>query len=358
MAPHSILVVGGCGFVGYHIVKALMEDPAWSSIHVMSRNPTHNVIQEAIYHKGSITSIEDLKTVLDKVRPSLVIHTASPVAHGNVVSQRSFQDININGTRNLLEAAASSDHVKALIYTSPTEVMEGSSFEFVTENAPLRLHRSRANTYAESKAVADKMVLDANGKGDVRTLCLRPAAVYGERDSQTIPGTLQILQQGRHRIQIGSNTNLFDAVSATNLAQAHILAARSLLNPIEGGLKVDGEAFFITDGDPIPFWTFERKIWSAAGTEVASDEITVIPAWFMLNLASAMEWLYWVVSFGSRRPKTFRRQILIYTCFPMTYSIVKAKERLGYSPLGTRDEDIRKGVEWALRLQADVAPST
>jgi len=354
MSEKRVLVVGGCGFVGYHIVNAFIQDSTWSSVHVMSRNPSRNHVEGAQYHSGSLTSLEQLRSRLAEIQPSLVINTASPHGSGNASNGSHFEEINVKGTQNLLKASIASDHVRTLIYTSSVEVMEGLSHNFVTEDARMFTVASRGEYYAKTKAIADQAVLDANGMGGLRTLCLRLAVVYGDHDSQMIPGTLHALQEGRQRYQIGDNRNLFDAVSATNVARSHLLAAKALLRqPEDGSEKVDGEAFFITDGNPVPFWTLERQIWSAAGDRTALKEVTVIPAWLMLNLASAVEWLYWAFTMGLKRPKVLRRQVMAYTCYPRTYSIDKARERLGYKPVDDRDEQIRRGVECALRMQKD-----
>ena len=341
--------------MGYHIVSTFTQDSNWSSVHVMSRNPSRNQVEGAQYHSGSLTSFDQVQSLLAKIQPSLIIHTASPVS-GSSDNERYFHAVNVKGTQNLLKAAIASDHVKNFIYTSSVDVMEGSSHEFITEDARTFTLTSRADCYSKTKAIADQAVLDANGIGGLRTLCLRLTAVYGERDSQLIPGTINVLQEGRHRYQIGDNKSLMDWVSASNAAQSHLIAAEALLRRSEDGSEnVDGEAFFVTDGNPIPFWTFERLIWSAAGDRTTLEEVTIIPAWFMLNLASAVEWLYWAFTLGLKRPKVLKRQTMMYTCSPRTYSIEKARERLGYKPVDDRDEQIQRGVEWALRVKKEAA---
>ena len=339
--------------MGYHVVNAFVQDATWSSVHIMSRDPSRNQIEGAYYHSGSLTSVKQLQSLLAEVQPSLIIHTASPTASGDSRADL-FQEINVKGTFNLLKAAIASDHVKMLIYTSSVVVMEGSSHNFITEDAQMYTANSRAESYAKTKAVADQAVLDANGEGGLRTLCLRLTVVYGERDSQLIPGSLEALQKGQNRYQIGDNQSLFDYVSAPNVAQAHLLAAQALLRQSdEKTAKVDGEAFFITDGDPVPFWTFQRLVWYAAGDRLAPEEVKVVPGWLMLGLASAVEWLYWAFTLGLKRPKVLRRQNMIYTCYPRTYSIEKARERLGYKPIDERDEQIRKGLDWARSRQSE-----
>lgn len=52
---------------------------------------------------------------------------------------------------------------------------------------------------------------------------------------------------------------------------------------------------------------------------------------------------------GQKRPKLLRRFFIEYTCLQRTFSIEKARKRLGYTPVDDRDEMIRAGVEWELQ---------
>ena len=350
MADEGVLVIGGCGFVGFHVVNALLGERTWPSVHVMSRDPTRNQLAGAFYHVGDMTSAEQVRTLLDEIRPSIVIHTASPIATGNTGNWQYFYRTNVEGTKNVLDCAISSTYVKAFVYTSSVTVIEKSSFDFIDETAPIATSTSKLNYYSKSKALADQYVLDSNNKTGLRTICLRLPVVYGPRDNQMIPAAIQALRAGHQRRQIGDNTNLYDVCSVQNAATAHVLAAKALLldrdDPL---LKVDGEAFFITDGRPVPYWDFARMIWAAAGDKTPLNEIRVIPAWFMLCLASTVEWVYFVFTLGQRLPKLLRRSFIEFACLQRTFSIEKARKRLGYTPVDDRDGMIRAAVEWELQ---------
>jgi len=67
--------------------------------------------------------------------------------------------------------------------------------------------------------------------------------------------------------QIGGNVNLWDFTYVDNVAYAHVLAAENLVTPVEK-LKngsAAGEAFMITNGEPVYFWDFARGVWAAFG---------------------------------------------------------------------------------------------
>ncbi|KAM0802923.1 C-3 sterol dehydrogenase/C-4 decarboxylase family protein [Usnea florida] len=347
----SVLVVGGCGFLGYEIVATLVNEPN-CSVSVLSRNPGQPRVAGVSYHACDITDIDALRAIVLEIRPQTIIHTASPVYYEDEINNALLHQINVVGTQNLLDVSKTTESVRSFVYTSSSSVHAGSNFHFITEEAPVLDRSFKANEYAITKALADTMVLKANCQ-ELRTLCLRPPVIYGERDGQSIPGALAVLQDKKTNIQLGDNTNLYDSIYVGNAASAHVKAAKALLMDDRPGLKVDGEAFFVTDDSPIPFWDFQRKIWAAAGDKTPLDKVHVIPAWVGMALATVVEYLFWICTLDQvLPPKTLRRDVLRYTFTYRTFCIEKAKERLGYKPLIDTNEGIKRGVEWALQNQA------
>ena len=159
---------------------------------------------------------------------------------------------------------------------------------------------------------------------------------------------------GKAKAQIGNNTNLFDITYVGNAAEAHILAAKALLrDPLPtGDLKVDGEAFFITNGDPRPFWDVARMYATAAGCPVKKEEIKVVPVWLAFFMAGVMEWLYWIFTLGTKQPIMNRRG-LSYTIMQRTFSIEKARKRLGYEPKVSLEEGMKRGALWYNKTFSD-----
>lgn len=347
----SVLVVGGCGFLGYEIVSMFVNEPN-CSVFVLSRNPGQPRVAGVSYYACDITDIDSLRPLFLEIRPRIVLHTASPVFYADKVDNTLLHQINVVGTQNLLDVSKATQSVKAFVYTSSSSVHAGSEFHLIAEEAPLLDRSSKSNEYAITKALADTMVLRANCQ-ELRTLCLRPPVIYGERDGQSIPGALAVLRDKKTHIQLGDNTNFYDSIYVGNAASAHITAAKALL--VNGGpdLKVDGEAFFVTDDAPMPFWDFQRKIWAAAGDKTPLAKVYVIPSWAGMAMATMVEHLFWICTLGQKLPpKTMRRDVLRYAITNRTFCIEKAKGRLGYKPVFDTDEGVKRGVEWALRNQA------
>lgn len=201
------------------------------------------------------------------------------------------------------------------------------------------------------------MVLNANapipndGEGGLLTACMRLPIVYGERDLVSVPGCLGALEKNQTNVILGDGSNLWDFVSAENAARAHYLVAVALMkrsaNP--SALKVDGEAFNITDGQRQMFWDFPRMTWKAAGwrTPAKGTLIKLAPS-LLLAIAFCLELVYRLFTRGQKRPTTLSKQQVEYSCFEHTYRIEKAREMLGYNPTSDFEHGVRTAVQWSL----------
>lgn len=221
------------------------------------------------------------------------------------------------------------------------------------ETAPLADTDPKSSLYARTKALADKLVLEANspleedGTG-LRTACIRLPVVYGERDQLAVPKALEALEKGQTMFQLGDGSNLWDFVSAENAAAAHVLLAKALLAAGASAPKVDGEAFNITDGERRPIWEHARTMWKAAGHEVNVEQVWVLPTPIAFAMATILEWLFWIFTLGTKQPGRLSKQQVEYLCLTHTYRIDKARERLGYVPVQSYNEGIRKAVMWSM----------
>lgn len=162
---------------------------------------------------------------------------------------------------------------------------------------------------------------------------------------------------GQTKVQLGDNTNLLDVTWAGNAAEAHILAGRALLVPDRAKGRVDGEAFNITDGHPVPFWDYARMFYRAAGDTTDRSQIKVIPAWLALKMAAATEWAFWLGTLGTVSPTSFNELLVTHCVYNFTYDISKAKRVLGYDPVSHLEEEIPKSVAFELKRRESTRPS-
>ncbi|MCJ1395202.1 hypothetical protein MMC18_008085 [Xylographa bjoerkii] len=326
----NVLVTGGCGFLGSHIIQLLLNDPDCGSVFVLSRHPIVNRHPNVTYHAGDITEPNTVRSINEIAKPSMIIHTVSPRYTDNT---QVLHNTNAIGTRVLLQSIVPVD------------------YQQTEETAELYTANSKIYPYAQTKAIADALVLQANSPS-LRTATIRIPTVYSEGDYHCIPALLSNLRKGQHKVQLGPNKKIFEYVYVDSAAAAHILAAKALLvcarseQPF-GGSKVDGEAFLITDGLPMPFFDFAREVYAFAGHPVSQDEVKVIPYGLVLAFTLLSGWAYWIFTLGTKFPEV-RKVGIQYLDRGCQFSIEKAKDRLGCKPKPNQDDAIRRSVEWAL----------
>lgn len=345
------LVTGGCGLQGAHIVMKLQEAYPGCSIAVMSRNPTVNTFSGVRYLTGDISSLSDIDRVLNAVRPTVVIHCAGTMTVSRAaIPDDVVRNINLDGTRLMLDAS-SRFGVKAFVFTSSASVAQkydGGFRDLINcdETAPTLEEGDDGLIYSRTKAAAERLVLAADDPAGMRTVSLRPAAIYGEYDTDLIPGFIARVRTGRSGQQIGDGKNLFSFTYGGNSADAHLLAAARLLQPDPAG--VAGEAFFITDDTPVPFWDFARAVYLAAGDTTPREKIRVMNPTVAFCIAWVSEWVAW---FTGSKPMLATAMVK-YCTMNRWYNISKAKQRLGYQPKVEWQEGVRRGVKWFLDNEA------
>lgn len=209
------------------------------------------------------------------------------------------------------------------------------------------------------QAVAEEIVLNANRIDNTKflTASLRPAGIVGEGDAQASFHIINVYREGRDRYQMGDNDNLFDFTYVENVAHAHLLAARALLATYNAATvpldyeKVDGEAFLITNDSPIYFWDFTRLIWNAAGSPRGKEHVWTIPREVGLFLGWVVESACGLVGINP----TFTRMRILFSTMTRYFNIEKAKRRLGYKPLVSLEEGMRRAIKWTLEQEANVS---
>jgi sterol-4alpha-carboxylate 3-dehydrogenase (decarboxylating) len=119
----------------------------------------------------------------------------------------------------------------------------------------------------------------------------------------------------------------YDPFSPTSLEEAEV-----------SPLQVAGQAFFITNGEPVYFWDFPRAIWKSLGHVSERRQIT-IPRGPAMAIAGAMEWICWILRLPEPQFTRFR---VSFSCANRWYNIEKARRVLGYTPVVGMQEGIEK----------------
>ncbi|KAG6363331.1 hypothetical protein INS49_008428 [Diaporthe citri] len=355
----KVMVIGGCGFLGHHIVNMLLRDYT-CSVSVIDLRCTHNRRPDSDgvkYVEADITDASKIASIFDEIRPDAVIHTASPAPQSDgKVNDALYKKVNIDGTQVIVDACKKAD-VKALVYTSSASVASDNVNDLINadERWPVPRGKDQSEYYSETKA-SEEIAINANRADGSKllTTAIRPAGIVGEGDTMALHQIIKVYKTGKTAAQLGDNNNLFDFTYVENVAYGHILALRALLvtyasktQPLDHE-KVDGEVFIITNDSPTYFWDFCRVIWNAAGSPHGKEHVWVIPKELGLVIGLLSETFFAII----RKPPTFTRQRCVYSCMTRYFCIDKAKRRLGYRPLVPLEEGLRRSVKWTLEQEA------
>jgi sterol-4alpha-carboxylate 3-dehydrogenase (decarboxylating) len=351
-----ILVVGGCGFLGHHLINEIYSNvTGHPDVAVVDQNIERNRHPSASYFAIDITQRKEVMKLFDHVRPQVVFHTVSP--NPFEVDRSLLQKVNVVGTQNLVDCAKAVRTVRAFVFTSSSSLVHNQRQPLVgaTEDFPVLFYPDQPEFYSHTKALAEKIVLSANREAGMLTASLRPASMYGPGDGMMTTNITNQVLSGRANYRFGTGSYLFDTLYVENCTYAQLLLARALvkaapLAPLSNDMKVEGEAFVVSNDEPIPFWDVQRLVADVAGLPVQDEDVRCIPVWLVMAVAIIGEWAYWIFSLGKKQPMLRSWGVRIIT-MERTFRIDKAKQRLGYKPKFSNREGWEKALDWALEVR-------
>ncbi|MDR0477187.1 MAG: NAD-dependent epimerase/dehydratase family protein [Desulfobulbaceae bacterium] len=328
----TILVTGGAGFIGGAILRMAKEH----GLNGISLSRRFSPELAAFGVRQMQADIGDGQALLSAFKDVDTVFHVAAIA-GVWGHWRDYQAINIDGTANVL-AACRACGVPNLVYTStPSVVFAGDDICGGDENLPYPRHF--LCHYAKSKAIAEKMVLAANGE-NLKTCAIRPHLVWGPGDPHLLPRLIAGGRAGALRI-VGNGGNLVDISYIDNVAHAHLLAADKL-GP--GGAAA-GKAYFISQGEPVPLWSWINTLFSRLGIAPVVRKIPFAAAY---GLGAALELLYRLGNKKGDPPMT--RFVAGQLAKSHYFSIRRANCDLGYQPLVTHEEGLGRAVEWLEKI--------
>ncbi|PZD95524.1 UDP-glucose 4-epimerase [Paenibacillus sambharensis] len=221
----KILVTGGAGFIGSHIVDRCIEKGHRTIIvDNLTTGKRENVNPEAIFYEADIRS-NDMFSIMEKERPDVVIHHAAQIdVQQSIVNPFEDAGINISGTVNLLKASVTAG-VRKFIYASSAAVYGPPESLPVTED-----HRKMPiSFYGVSKYVPEYYIRTFASLHNIAFTILRYANVYGVRqDPKGEGGVISIfldrmLQNEPLRV-FGDGTQTRDFIYVGDIAEANVQA--------------------------------------------------------------------------------------------------------------------------------------
>jgi UDP-glucose 4-epimerase len=261
LSGRAILVTGATGFIGQHLVHALLEQGA--SVNVLSRRPPPEGVQKYKTVVGDLTRPDTLERICDGM--DFVFHLggyAHAVDQLDGKSEKINWQVTVEGTRALIEQSIKAGVSRFLFFSSVKAMGEGG------EDCLDEAVEGRAVTpYGKAKREAEKLVLEAGRHGLPATV-LRVPMVYGPGCKGNLPRMIRTIARGMFPPlpEIGNKRSMVDV---RDVVEAALLAAS---NPAATGkiyLVTDGQAYSTRQiyewicaevGRPVPHWTIPLSL--------------------------------------------------------------------------------------------------
>nr|XP_020470306.1 sterol-4-alpha-carboxylate 3-dehydrogenase, decarboxylating [Monopterus albus] len=323
-------VIGGCGFLGTHLVEKLLDRGYSVSVFDILQSRELPVVN---FHQGDLCDKQALLPALKDV--SLVFHCASPPPGSDNCAL--FERVNIQGTRTVIQACIEAGVERLVLTSSASVVFEGKDIKNGREDLPYA--KKPIDYYTQTKIEQEKLVLRACDKEKgFLTVAIRPHGIFGPRDPQLVPILVDSARCGKMKFIIGDGTNLVDFTFVENVVHGHILAAERL----KPDSPICGKPYNITNDEPVRFWDFMSEVLVGLGYAAPRYHLPYI-------LVYGLALLLWLLALILRPLMSFKP-----TFTPMRvalagthhyYSCERAKEDMGYKPVVSLKEGLTCTVQ-------------
>jgi UDP-glucose 4-epimerase len=228
----TLLITGGAGFIGSHLVERLVDARAdVAVVDNLSRGERHWVPAGVPLHEADIRDLRRLRRIVGIVRPTSVVHLAAmhfvPAVDDAPALAR---EVNVDGTQNLLRALA----------PAPPELLLFASTAAVYPDRSGRIPESCAvgpfDVYGETKVEGERLVADFERGTGTRSIVARLFNVIGRRETNphVVPELVTQVREGRTPIRLGALHPKRDYTDVVDVAAA---LAR-LLGPLDEDASV------------------------------------------------------------------------------------------------------------------------
>ncbi|KAG2711439.1 hypothetical protein I3760_04G077100 [Carya illinoinensis] len=328
------VVTGGRGFAARHLVEKLIAYDMFS-VRIADLGPTIDL--EPTEEKGplgeALRSGRAVYVVKACEGAEVVFHMAAP--NSSINNYQLHHSVNVEGTKNVIDACTELK-VKRLIYTSSP-----SSLSYPAKHN---------DSYSATKAEGEALVIKSNGTNGLLTCCIRPSGIFGPGDKLFVPSLVAAARAGKSKFIIGDGNNIYDFTYVENVAHAHICAERALASEGMDAEKAAGQAYFVTNMEPIKFWKFVSLIQEGLGYEGPRIKI---PAFVAMPIAHMVEWTYRLFGpYGMKVPQLTPSRIRLLSC-SRSFNCSKAKDLLGYEPIVSLQDGIKMTIESYSHLRAE-----
>ncbi|HUF42103.1 MAG TPA: NAD-dependent epimerase/dehydratase family protein [Verrucomicrobiae bacterium] len=319
----KVLVTGGTGFTGSHLVRRLLD--RGHEVRVVDNQP--GLFCDELKKRGAkidLGSVTDAGLMKKSVAGcELVYHIAAAFRQLNV-PDRHYWEVNVEGTRRLADAAFNA-RVRRFVYCSTQGVHGHIKNPPGDENSPIEPE----DYYQLTKYEGEKVVQEYIARG-LDAVTLRPTAIYGPGDPERFLILFRLAKRGSF-LMFGDGETFYHPVYIDNLVDAFELAGAKA--------GISGESYIIGDEHYYSLKELVSKVGAAMEIPV---RIRYLPFWPLWTAALVCESICKPLRIT---PPLFRRRVDWFRQV-RAFSIDKAKRHLGYQPQVDLPTGLSRTAKW------------
>jgi nucleoside-diphosphate-sugar epimerase len=213
------LVTGATGFVGSHIAERLIKEG--EEVVALVRKASNTKFLSDIGVKLTYGDINDAGSLKRAMYGIDVVYHSAALADEWISPKEAYR-VNVEGTKNLLDAAREAN-VKRFIFISSLAVLGMKDHHGTPADAP---YYKTGDSYIDTKIDSEQLVMDYYKRYNFPVIVIRPGFVFGPRDGKLIPRLSERLGKKQFMF-VGSGKNKINAVYIENLTDAIISAAKN-----------------------------------------------------------------------------------------------------------------------------------
>jgi len=316
-------VTGGMGFTGKALVKRMLD----AGHEVVALDNKAGYRAEELTQWGAevvLGSVTDRDVVRRCMRGVKVVHHVAAAFREMGVPRQYYRDVNVEGTRIVLEAAFDAG-VRKFVYCSTCGVHGNVDHPPAGEDAPIQ----PADYYQQTKYEAEPLVLEFHRRG-LKSTILRPAAIFGPGDTGRFFLIFRQVARGWFPM-FGSGRTLYHPLYIDNLLDAFEIAMQED--------RGNGETYLIADDD---YLSIEELVLGVARAMGRSVKLVHLPVWPIVAAGHLVQAI--CTPFGLAPPIHPRR--VDWYRQTRAFSIEKARRELAYEPSVSLDAGLRRAFEW------------
>jgi len=320
----NVLVTGGGGFLGSHLACRLLAMGHFVS--VLGRHRYPNLPPKIIQLQVDLCDPKAISKACQG-QDSVFHAGALPGIWG---TKKDFYQTNVDGTRHVIDGCLQHGVQKLVFTSSPSVVYSQTDMENVDESTPYPSHY--LSDYPKTKALAEQMVVAANGQQDLMTVSLRPHLIWGPGDPHLIPRIIERATKGQ-LVRVGQGTNRVDIVYIDNAVDGHIRAWQAL----KPGSPVAGQCYFLSDGQPVVLWDWINQLLTSLGIAPVTKSISYGMA---KNLGWILEAVYRL--FGLAGEPRMTRFLAGQLATSHYFDISRARRDFNYEVMVSPEEGMKR----------------